>query len=239
MRVGVVLFELDGDVALLAHAPPAGTPSGRPGRWTNPSRQGRPSSRTWHWPYPGTTGASLPFESSHIDPVRSTTNITSSGTALHGEHAVACTLIGIVLMPISRRNVVARWPFRRPPPCLLQRSWAGTSSTWSGRPRRRWGRRGSSSSSRSARCSVRGRVRGTRIGKRAAPASDAASADACSWMRVRYACPRSMTRPANSRMQTMKTMTRGRVWPSSRCGVRCAKGELLLPSGQAARAGAT
>ena len=51
-------------------------------------------------------GSLLPFESWHIDPVRSNTNITSSGTALHGEQAVACTLTGIDLMPISCRNVV-------------------------------------------------------------------------------------------------------------------------------------
>src|SRR6476660_7750875 len=51
-------------------------------------------------------GSLLPFESWHIDPVRSNTNITSSGTALHGEQAVACTLTWIDLMPISCRNVV-------------------------------------------------------------------------------------------------------------------------------------
>src|SRR6476469_10254100 len=51
-------------------------------------------------------GSLLPFEYWHIDPVRSNTNITSRGTALHGEQAVACTLTGILLTPRIRRKVV-------------------------------------------------------------------------------------------------------------------------------------
>src|ERR1039457_2120184 len=34
-------------------------------------------------------GSGLPFESVHIEPVRSRTSITSSGFSPHGEHAVA------------------------------------------------------------------------------------------------------------------------------------------------------
>jgi len=158
----------------------------------------------------------------------------------HGEHAVACTLMGIVLMPISRRKVVGTLAVSSTTtvfaPAQLGSDfehfvWTATATL--GTPGIEFFEPFRALYAYAVEFAV------PASGKRAAPASDAASADACSWMRVRYACPRSMTRPANSRMQTMKAMTRGRVWPSSLCGVRCAKGEPLLPSGQAARAGAT
>ena len=41
-----------------------------------------------------------------IDPVRSSTIMTSSGRPPHGEQAEACTLSVIVLMPINRRKYV-------------------------------------------------------------------------------------------------------------------------------------
>ena len=41
-----------------------------------------------------------------IDPVRSSTTMMSSGLAPHGEHAWECTVIGMVSMPITRRNAV-------------------------------------------------------------------------------------------------------------------------------------
>ncbi len=41
-----------------------------------------------------------------IDPVRSSTIMTSSGTAPHGEQAWAWTVSGMLSIPISRRKVV-------------------------------------------------------------------------------------------------------------------------------------
>ncbi len=51
-------------------------------------------------------GSLVPSENWHIEPVRSSTIMMSSGTASHGEHADAVALTWIDLMPISPRNVV-------------------------------------------------------------------------------------------------------------------------------------
>src|SRR5581483_5054357 len=55
-------------------------------------------------------GSDAPLGVWHIDPVRSSTSITSSGPVPHGEHAFAVALRSILSIPNRLRKVVSIWP---------------------------------------------------------------------------------------------------------------------------------
>src|SRR5512133_3660847 len=149
-----------------------------------------------------------------MDPVRSSTIITSSGRPPHGEHACACTLSVIVLMPISRRKYVGT--FAVSVMCtvfaglqkfaLVEQSSVMLAVTL-GTPTMRFF--ALLSALRLCAAALAAAV----LGRFPAPAATAASAEAWRACFTRYALPMSMTAPQNRSSVSRNTTTSGSVCP--------------------------
>ncbi len=149
-----------------------------------------------------------------IEPVRSSTIMTSSGRPPHGEHACACTLSVIVLMPISRRKYVGM--FAVSVMCtvfaglqkfaLVEQSSVMLAVTL-GTPTMRFF--AVFSALRLCAAAVAVAV----LGRLPAPAATAASAEAWRACFTRYALPMSMTAPQNRSSVSRNTTTSGSVCP--------------------------